>query len=301
MTEAQSGPAVTAAIERVRALTCWRGPVDPEPLSGGLSNLSFTVVDGGRKYVARLGEDIACHHVLRDREIMVSRAAAELGISPALVHAEPGAMVFDFIVGETYGGQAVRANLDRVVALVRRVHEALQDHLRGPGYLFWVFHVLRDYAHLLRAGGSRHLDDLPRLEEAAQIFEQALGPTPICGCHSDLLAANFIDDGKKIWLIDWEYGGLGSPYFDLGNIAALSLFERDEEARLLEAYFGQAPDAALWQRFDAMRCAAHLRETMWAMVSEIHMAVPGIDYGAYTAENLAGFEPAYAAYQERYL
>ena len=82
-------------------------------------------------------------------------------------------------------------------------------------------------------------------------------------------------------------------------MAAISGFERSAEAHLLASYLEGEPTEADWRRFDALRCAANLREALWAMVSEQHLALE-IDYAAYTAEQLAGFEKAYATYIERY-
>jgi thiamine kinase-like enzyme len=104
--------------------------------------------------------------------------------------------------------------------------------------------------------------------------------------HNDLLAGNLIDDGRRLWLIDWDYAGLNTPLFDLANLASNNAFTRDDEATLLHVYFDAAPDAATLRGYDAMRVASLLRETLWSMVSELHPAVD-FDYAAYTRENLA--------------
>ncbi len=93
---------MTSSVDRVKALAVWSGPVDPQPLKGGLSNESFTVEDGGQKYVVRFGEDFAVHHVSRDNERMASAAAHAAGFAPEMVHAGDGVMVFRFITGKTY-------------------------------------------------------------------------------------------------------------------------------------------------------------------------------------------------------
>ena len=269
-----------------------------EPLSGGLSNESFIVTDHRNKYVARFGHDIAVHHVIRTREAELSRAAADLGISPQLHFAGDGVMIFDFIEGHTFGADDLKTNLERAVDIVKRVHTEMHEKIRGPGYLFWVWHVLRDYAHLLRRS-PKVPADLERLMAISVALEKDAGEPHICICHSDLLAANFIDDGHKLWLIDWEYGAFGNVWFDVGNMAAISNFDRQEETQLLEAYLGYTATEFDFRRFDAMRCAANLRETLWGMVSEQHLNLD-IDYQAYTAEQLAGFEKSYNDYSQRY-
>jgi thiamine kinase-like enzyme len=279
-------------------LACWHGPVDPQPLAGGITNTNFVVADRGRKYVVRVGADIPVHHILRWHELAASRAAHAAGISPAVVHAEPGAMVLDFVEGRTFGPEDVRqrSNLERIVALVRRAHRDLPRSLRGPTLVFWVFHVLRDYAATLREGGGRMSDELSGLLARAERLERAVGPIELVFGHNDLLAANFLDDGRRLWLIDWDYAGWNSPLFDLGGLASNS--ELDEALRLwvLEAYFERPLTDELRRRAQAMLTASLLREAMWSMVSELHSTVE-FDFASYTAENLARFERAWAVFE----
>jgi thiamine kinase-like enzyme len=154
---------------------------------------------------------------------------------------------------------------------------------------------MRDYAHTLREGNSRHVSLLPDLLERAARLEAAVGPIDVVFGHNDLLAANFMDDGQRLWLVDWEYAGFNSPLFDLGGLASNSELAPVQAEQTLELYFGKAVDDALRRRAAAMTAASLLRETMWSMVSEIHSAVD-FDYAAYTAENLRRFEAAYASY-----
>jgi thiamine kinase-like enzyme len=163
--------------------------------------------------------------------------------------------------------------------------------------MFWVFHVLRDYRHTLTAGNSRHLACLPELLVTATRLEKALGPVDIVFGHNDLLATNFIDDGARLWLVDWEYAGFNSPLFDLGGLASNNEYAEDLSRRLIETYFERPLDGPLARRCAAMTAASLLRETLWSMVSEIHSALD-FDYAAYTAENLARFEKALAAFDE---
>ncbi|MGE3528368.1 MAG: phosphotransferase [Methyloceanibacter sp.] len=282
---------------RVAALPIWSGRVKPMPLAGGITNQNFKVEDGGRRYVVRVGHDILVHGVVRTTELAASRAAHLAGLSPEVVHAEPGILVLDFIDGRTYTAEDIRdpANLERLIDMVRRCHHDIPKFLRGPAAMFWVFHVVRDYGHTLREGQSLHLALLPDLLARADRLEAAVGPIEVVFGHNDLLAANFIDDGKRLWLVDWEYAGFNSPLFDLGGLASNSELPREQAERALALYFGKPVDDDLRRRAAAMTAASLLRETMWSMVSEIHSTVD-FDYGAYTAENLRRFEAAYAAF-----
>ena len=282
---------------RVAALAIWFGRVDPLPLAGGITNQNFMVEDRGRRYVVRVGNDILVHGVVRANELAASRAAHVAGLSPRVVHAEPGILVLDFIEGRTFTPEDVRnpANLERLVDIVRRCHRDIPQHLRGPAAMFWVFHVVRDYAHTLREANSRHVPLLPDLLARAARLEAAVGPIEVVFGHNDLLAANFIDDGHRLWLVDWEYAGFNSPLFDLGGLASNSELSAEQAEQALSLYFGKPVDDQLRRRAAAMTAASLLRETMWSMVSEIHSTVD-FDYAAYTAENLRRFEAAYANY-----
>lgn len=285
---------------RLRALPLWQGTVAPQPLKGGLSNESFTVEDAGRKFVVRLGCDFPQHHVFRDRERDVSAAAFAAGFAPELVHAEPGVMVFAFITGKTFAEADVQANIARIAHLVRSYHTTMPKHVSGPATLFWVFHVIRDYARTLEAGQSRMRAHLADYLALAETFEAAQVSLPIVFGHNDLLPANIIDDGERLWLIDYEYAAFSTAMFDLAGIASNAQFSPDQDCELLATYFGREPEPVLVQSHAAMKCASLLREAMWSMVSEIHLDVPGVDYVAYTTENLARFDEALDSYRSRF-
>jgi thiamine kinase-like enzyme len=286
-----------SSTARVAALAIWSRGVDPVPLAGGITNQNFKVEDVGRRYVVRVGDDILVHGVVRATELAASRAAYLAGLSPAVVHAEPGILVLDFIEGRTFTAEDVRnpANLGRLVDMVRRCHRDIPQHLRGPAAMFWVFHVVRDYAHTLSEAGSRHAPLLPDLLARAARLEEAVGPIEVVFGHNDLLAANFIDDGQRLWLLDWEYAGFNSPLFDLGGLVSNSELSPEQEEQILSLYFDAPVDDRLRHRAAAMKAASLLRETMWSMVSEIYSTVD-FDYTAYTAENLKRFEAAYAKF-----
>jgi len=286
--------------DRIRAIPLWQGPIEIAPLKGGLSNESFTVTDASGGYVVRFGRDFPFHHVFRDGEVMAARAAHAAGFAPEVVHAEPGLMVSRFIEGKTYGAEDVRANIPRIAAVVRRFHTEMPAQISGPGFLFWVFHVIRDYARTLTNGDSRMVPRLPEFLALADEMERVQQPMPIVYGHHDFLPANFIDDGHRLWLIDFEYAGFGTAMFDLAGVASMAAFDRAQTETLLTEYFGSAPDAALLRAQAAMQCAALLREAMWSMVSELHLDAPGVDYVAYTQENLDALEAAVAAYRARF-
>jgi thiamine kinase-like enzyme len=181
------------------------------------------------------------------------------------------------------------------VPLLRRVHRDLPRFLRGPTLAFWVFHVLRDYAAGLADARYRLAGKLPSLLARAERLERAVGPIDLVFGHNDLLAANLIDDGDRLWLVDWDYAGWNSPLFDLGGLASNSELPEPDREWLLEAYFERVLSDELRFRAQAMLTASLLREAMWSMVSEIHSNLD-FDFVAYTAENLGRFERAWAEF-----
>ena len=284
---------IADAMARALALPCWQDPGRPEPLGGGITNVNLKVTDATGTYVVRLGDDIPEHGVMRFNELAISRAAHAAGISPAVRHAEPGALVLDFVDAAPLTEEDVRDadTLDQITALVRRVHDEVTPRLRGAVLTFWVFHVLRDYAATLAERGSPHLPLLPDLMDQARRLEVAIGPVRLVLGHNDLLPGNILRGADRLWLIDWEYGGYNSPLFDLGGLATNNGLDEALERRLLELYFGEPADDVLWRRYSAMKCASLMRETLWSMVSEIHSALD-FDYAAYTSGNRARLEAA---------
>ena len=291
-------PPLPFEVDRIAALPCWRGRVEIAPLAGGMTNRNYLVNDSGRRFVVRLGEDIPLHGVLRFNELAASRAAHAAGLSPAVVYAEPGVTVLDYIDARALTPEDVRdpARLAAIVDLIRRCHRDIPRFLRGPVLSFNVFHVVRDYLATLRDGGSRYAGEIAAWADRAALLESVVGPIDLVFGHNDLLASNLLDDGQRLWLIDWDYAGFNTPLFDLGGLASNNGFDAAHERALLAAYFGRSADGLLISRYEAMKCASLLRETLWSMVSELTSTVSGVDFAAYTRENRARFEAAWATF-----
>lgn len=282
----------------IAALPCWSGKVSAEPLHGGLSNESWKVTDDRGAHVVRFGRDFPFHHVDRAREAMTARAAHAAGFGPALEWAGPGVSVVAFIPSRTWGAADVRAAPDRVGRLIRDFHGGMAAHVSGAAFLFWPFHVVRDYARTIAAGDSPFAAGLPGWLELNARLEAAQVPLPIIFGHHDLLPANFLDDGERLWLIDYEYAGFGTCLFDLAGAASNAGMDAQETEALLLAYLGHPPAPAFRRAFDAMACASLLREAMWAMVSDLHLNAPGADYRAYAQDNLDRLAAAVSHYTQ---
>ena len=285
------------AEQQIEQLDFWEGVVSLEPIDGGITNRNFVATDQGRKYFVRMGNDIPLHGVMRFNELQASRAAAKVGLSPAVVHQVPGILILDFIEGKTLAEEDIRQDsyLQQIVPMLHICHRELTKNVRGPALIFWVFHVIRDYLATLEDDDSRMRDVLPALKDKAAALERAVGSIDLVYGHNDLLAANFIDDGKRLWLIDWDYAGYNSPLFDLANLASNNGLSPEQELWLLDNYFNAAAPDATRHAFDAMKCASLLRETLWSMVSEIHSTID-FDFVEYTRENLERFDQQWQAY-----
>ena len=132
--------------ERAAGLSCWSGRVEPVPVVGGITNANFRVDDAGQSFFVRIGDDIPVHGVMRFNEAAASQAAHAAGISPEVVHLEPGALVLRFVEGRTLTAEDLRKpeTLDRAVDLVRRCG----TWRRSPDHLCAAIHHDLQYRHL---------------------------------------------------------------------------------------------------------------------------------------------------------
>ena len=285
--------------DRVANLDFWSSPVEPHPLGGGITNTNFIVDDQGKRFVVRVGDDIPIHGVMRFNEIAAATAAHEAGISPEIVYSGDGVFVMRFIDGKTLTEEEVRrqSNLERILALIKVCHQQIPLHFQGPALIFWPFHVIRNYIHTARKGDSRLMPLLPEFLNVSDELEKAVGDIKLVFGHNDLLAANFIDDGKRMWLIDWDYAGYNAALFDLANLATNNELTHEQEEWILESYYERPVIDKLRRRFAAMKCASLLRETLWSIVQEIHSDLD-FDYVGYTGKNLARFKKAHAMFAQ---
>ncbi|MFV1989581.1 MAG: phosphotransferase [Acidimicrobiales bacterium] len=293
MSDAPSVPR-TPAREIAAQLECWTGTVDPQPLGGGITNTNFVVRDGEDTFVVRIGSDLPIHGIVRSHEAAVCRAAHACGLSPEIVHNEPGALVMRYIEAKTLTDADFREpeTLERIVELLRRCHADMRLHLEGATLMFWVFQVCRNYLATASNGDCRVADRLADLSQMNEALERVVGPIQPAFCHNDLLPANLLDDGEKLWLLDWEYAGWNTPLFDLANLASNSQMDHSQELSLLETYFGRVHEGPELAQFQALKAASLLREMLWSLVQERHSSLE-FNFEGYTDKHLDQFETAY--------
>ena len=263
-------------------------PLTVTPLDGGLTNRNYRLDGGGESFVLRVpGKDTALLGIDRACEAACSRAAAALGVGPKVIAFLPehGAMVRRFA-----SGRALTAEDARQPAVLRRIGDALRRYHNGPPGegTFSPFNTVRQYHTLAQERRVQFPDTLARaMGQLVRIEQETHNDDPPCPCHNDLLPANFIDDGSAVRIIDWEYGGMGDRFFDLGNLAVNGEFREEDEGRLLEIYFGEVSPTDL-RRLRLMRLASDMREAMWGFLQS---AVSSLDedFLAYGRKHLERF------------
>ena len=275
--------------ELIELVPAWRGrDVVVSPLNGGLTNRNFRVDAGGESFVLRLcGENSSLLGIDRAHEHACSMTAAALGIGAEVIAHLPdhNVLVTRYIPDRLLSAEDIRRPeiLSRVVATLRRVHA-------GPPSLgsFSPFDTVRSYFARAQQSGVTFPETIRRAFVLMTRIEAATrSDEPACPCHNDLLAANFLDDGTTVRRIDWEYGGMGDRFFDLGNLAANSQFEEPHELALLQRYFGAVRSDDL-RRLRLMRLASDLRESMWGFL-QAGISTLDIDYVEYGRHHLDRF------------
>ena len=265
-----------------------------EVLGGGITNRNFKVVLDDGAYVLRIGgKDTELLGIDRRVEHEASLAAAAVGVGPDVIaFVEPeGYLVTRFIEGDVVEAEAIR----RPEAL-RRVAQSLRAVHAGPPIAsrFDPFRVVESYAATAAMHGVVVPDAFAPARETANRIERARGPAPERPCHNDLLNANFIDDGSRIRIVDWEYAGMGDVFFDLANFAVNNGLSPDESRDFLRLYFGEArPEHE--RRLTLMRFMSDFREAMWGVVQQA-VSDLDVDFRAYADEH---FERLHRTASER--
>ena len=285
MTDARDEPPSTSPPAHVVArlhealahLPCLTGePRAIEPLEGGLTNFNFKVTTPERTAVVRLSSsDGDLLSIDRAAENVNSRRAAESGAAPAVLDYLPEhqALVVAWVPGRTLvpGDLREERNLVRAAAVCRTLHA-------GPGFVgdFDMFRVQRDYLSIVRDRGfrlpARYVDLMPQVDRIARAL--AVRRDPTVPCNNDLLAANFIDDGDRLWVIDWEYSGNNDACFELGNIWSESNLTPEHLDLLVDSYYG----THLHNKVARARLLGLMSKYGWTLWASIQSAVSPIDF-----------------------
>ena len=259
---------MTDLIKIVERLATRLGPVaaDPVPLDGGITNRNYRVRFGERDCVLRLpGRDTELLGIDRAAERVATERAAALGIAPPLIAADDECMVTEWLPGGPIDGDRLRADSSSAAHALRAFH---QSGLQLP-VGFWIPDLLADYVRIIEARGSQITDQYRRTQALVARIAEVLPLTDPVPCHNDLLPGNVLaadaDPGHAL-LVDWEYAGMGHPYFDLANLAVNNEFDEAAQDRLLQAYFDQPPGPARRAALRLMMLVSDAREAAWGVV-----------------------------------
>ena len=266
----------------------WHGRTDLQvsSLSGGITNHNYRIDVGGRSFVLRVGgANTELLGIDRRSEHAATMTAAAAGLAPEVLYfIEPeGYLLARFIAGRPISPDEMRQpeTIAEAAKILQRIH-ALPPI---PG-AFSPFRVVDDYQRLAETRGvSGWPEDYAWLVERMHAVEDAFGRNPNfpVPCHNDLLNENFLRETGtgRVVVLDWEYAGMGDSYFDLANLAAQHRFGDEQDAMLLEAYFGAVTPRRL-ACFKLMRCMSDFREAMWGMLQSGISALD-FDFRGYAA------------------
>jgi thiamine kinase-like enzyme len=283
----ESPPLDPALRSVVQAMPGWSeaAQLEATPIPGGITNQNFRVVVDGEAFVVRLaGKDTELLGINRHAERRAAEGAASVGIGPEVVAYLPQlhALVTRFIEGEPIPPEAMRERdtLGLVVRAVRALHG-------GPEIpsTFSPFRIVERYRETALKHGVQVPEAYHELLRLSREIEMVLGPFTPRPCHNDLLNANFIRQGERVFIVDYEYAGMGTVFFDLANFSVNHGFDDATDEALLQEYFGEVTDPRR-ARLKLMRIMSDFREAMWGVVQQ-GISTLDFDYVDYAERHFA--------------
>jgi thiamine kinase-like enzyme len=252
-----------ASLSGIPSLAGYSGPVTR---LGGLTNLVFRVGDA----CVRLPGAGTDEYINRAHEAVSARAAADAGVSPEVIHADPetGVMATRFIDGaKTMTPDGFRADPGSVL----RAGEAFRRlHTSGAEFpfTFELFAMIDEYLAILSTRDVALPDGYHDVVSEAQTVRAALARNParLVACHCDPLCENFLDTGDRIFIVDWEYSGMNDPMWDLGDLSVEGEFDAAQDQALLESYSGGEPAAEDRARMVIYKAMCDLLWTLWGLI-----------------------------------
>lgn len=250
-------------------------------LDGGITNTNYRVDVGGESFALRIaGNGTEMLGIDRNHEYEANLAAGKLGIAPEVVYViQPeGYLVTRFINARPFPLEEITQpeNIHRVMGIVRNIHS--MPKIQGT---FSAFRVVEEYAKIARSYEVELPENFDWLMERAYEAENAIQITPdaLRPCHNDLLNANFLINDKQIYVLDWEYAGMGDIFFDLANFSTNHELSEEQDHWALECYFGDVTERQN-AHLNIMKVMSLFREAMWGMV-QIGISELDFDYRDY--------------------
>ncbi|MFT3670760.1 phosphotransferase [Aestuariivirga sp.] len=265
------------ALHAIPALSGYSGPVER---LGGLTNKVYRVGD----HVLRIPGQGTEEYINRENEAVSARVAAEAGVSPAVIHADPktGVMVTvlvpDAVTMSPDGFRSRKGSPARAGQVFRKLHTSGGTF----PFRFELFAMIDDYLKVLATKDVELPDGYHDVVREADAVRAALAraPLPLVPCHCDPLCENFIDDGTRMWVVDWEYSGMNDPMWDLGDLSVEGGFDDAQDLEMLVAYFGGAPSPSDHGRMVIYKAMCDLLWTLWGLIQHANKN-PADDFAAY--------------------
>jgi thiamine kinase-like enzyme len=245
------------SVEAIQDLSLWPERPLVERLAGGFTNENYRVTSRGRTYFARLAFDQPRHAISRANEYACARLAAAAGIAPQVVHTGDAALVTEYVHGQTLQLGEVLA-IDRLVSIAQLL--ASVHRMIPPQSVAQVDLVATCQAYLGLLRNSHAVSQI--MDRAADILAAAPRVSQSALIHGDAFPENFIDDGQRLWLVDWEYAGRGAPEVDLAFVVMNWELSAEETRTLLNAYSG----TVRLETVTALVPLAALRDALWCLV-----------------------------------
>ena len=276
--------------QKLENLTIWKGNIDVKVLTGGLTNDTYLITDDKKKYVAKIGDDKIDFGIIRSQEIIAHKAAYQAGISPEVIYYKNEITVYEYLNSIILTPKEIREekNLSKLVYLIKIIHNKVFNNLKNLNLFLDIFQMINHKVQALRKYKSLYIDLINELVDDCKIFRNESNSGKIVFTHNDFYHANLLYDGKKFWLIDWEYAGFNTDVLDLANLSKNNQLIEDEENYILEKYFGSSLNLKLIKIFQAMKCTSLANEVLWYMLAEIK-SKKNFDYKSVTKEKLDRF------------
>lgn len=280
-----SDPQLEAAIGAVPE---WKGRrIVATPITVGLTNRNFRVEVEEEVFVVRLaGIDTHLLGIDRASEYAAGRTAAAAGVGPGIFKYLPhlGCLITHFVQGTSIPTEDLEREeiLGSVVGSIRALHACPTIPSTFP-----VFRICENYARLASERGVAVPKEWDEAHAIGARIESAVNRAPMVSvpCHDDLLNANFLLEGPHTWIVDYEYAGMGDPFFDLGNLSINNGLSEEAQSTLLRLYFG-APRDVHRARLALMRIVSDMREAMWGVLQQA-ISTLEFDYVDYASRHFA--------------
>ncbi len=276
---------VLAALGKIPGYEASRAEDFTLERQGGLTNLVYKLDFGEEQVVLRIPGKGTEDYIDRAVELHNARVAAEAGVSAEVIYgdAASGVMMTRFIPGIVTMSPALFRQRAGSPARAARALKQLHDSGREFRFRFELFAMIDDYLGVLDKKQAELPEGYHAVVEAAQPVRAALDakPLPLAPCHCDPLCENFLDDGEKMWVVDWEYSGMNDPIWDLGDVSVEAEFDAEQDAEMMEAYCGGEPSAALIGRMVIYKAMCDLLWTLWGLIQHANDN-PADDFWAYS-------------------